>query len=81
MPRSAIQANEQVYVIAPDETIEFRDIEILRTVDEEVYVSAGIRPGEIISLSTIENAIEGMRVRPVAEVPVGGVDRFPEDPS
>lgn len=81
LPRSAIQANEQVYVIAPDETIEFRDIEILRTVDEEVYVSAGIRPGEIISLSTIENAIEGMRVRPVAEVPVGGVDRFPEDPS
>ena len=81
LPRSAIQANQQIYVISPDDTIEFRDIEILRTVDEEVYVSAGIRPGELISLSTIENAIDGMRVRPVAEAPVGGPDRFAGDPS
>lgn len=65
LPRSAIQLGEQVYVIGEDNQIEFRDVEITRTVDEEVYVTDGIRAGETISISTISNAVEGMLVRPV----------------
>jgi RND family efflux transporter MFP subunit len=67
LPRSALQANEQVYVINSDNRIQFRDVEILRIVDEDVYVKSGISIGDTICLSTINNAIEGMQVRPVDE--------------
>lgn len=63
LPRSAIQANNQVYVVGPDNLLSFRDVEILRYVGEEVYVTAGFDAGERVSLSTVNNAIEGMRVR------------------
>ena len=67
LPRSALQANEQVYVLSSDNRLQFRDVEILRIVGEEVYVQSGISPGETVCLSTVNNAIEGMRVRPVDE--------------
>ncbi len=66
LPRSAIQANEQVYVIRPDKTLQFRDVTILRTVKDAVYVADGINSGETVCLSTVSNAVQGMSVRPVA---------------
>jgi RND family efflux transporter MFP subunit len=70
LPRSAIQANRQVYVIGKDNRLQFRDVEILRTVGEEVYITGGLNARETVCLSTVSNAIEGMLVRPapVAEM-------------
>ncbi len=69
LPRSALQANNQVYVVGSDDTLEFREVSVLRAVGEEIYVTDGFQAGEKISLSTVNNAIQGMRVRPVeAEV-------------
>lgn len=65
VPRSAIQANSQIYVIDGQGLLQFRDITILRAVGEEVYISDGIKPGDKVSLSTVGNAIQGMRVREV----------------
>ena len=65
LPRSAIQLNNQVYVINTGNRLEFRDVDIARTVKEEVYIKDGLDPGEVISISTISNAVEGMAVRPV----------------
>ncbi len=78
VPRAAIQANDQVYVINEGLTIEFRDVNILREVEEDVYVTAGFVAGELISLSTINNAVEGMKVRPVSQSLVDGT-QTPED--
>ena len=74
LPRSAIQANQQVYVIAGDRTIEFRDVEIIRMVDESVYVVGGIDNGELVCLSTINNAVEGMSVRLIDSEYIGTAD-------
>ncbi len=63
LPRSAIQANNQVYVIDESNRLDFRDVEILRIVDESVYVTRGFDRGETVCLSTITNAIQGMAVR------------------
>jgi RND family efflux transporter MFP subunit len=68
LPRSAIQANNQVYVIDSESRLEFRDVEIIRTIDGDVFVIAGFKVGETICLSTVNNAIEGMLVRPVVDV-------------
>lgn len=65
LPRSAIQANEQVYVVSPENTLEFRDADILRIVEEDVYIQGGFTAGERVCLSTVNNAIEGMLVEPV----------------
>jgi len=65
LPRSAIQANNQVYVIDEANRLEFRDVDILRIVGEQVYVSSGFNRGETVCLSTVNNAIQGMAVRPV----------------
>ncbi|MEM7101320.1 MAG: efflux RND transporter periplasmic adaptor subunit [Pseudomonadota bacterium] len=71
VPRAAVQANDQVYVISADRTLEFRDVEILREVEEDIYITAGFDAGELISLSTIDNAVEGMAVRPVSQSLIG----------
>ena len=68
LPRSAIQANRQVYVIGKDDRLQFRDVEILRTVGEEVYINGGLNALETVCLSTVSNAIEGMLVRPTPAV-------------
>ena len=67
LPRSAIQANQQIYVVTTESTLEFREAVILRIVDEDVYVNGGLKPGELVCLSTLNNAVEGMLVQPVAE--------------
>lgn len=67
LPRSALQANERVYVISNENRLQFRDVEIIRIVDEDVYIKRGLTAGETICLSTIDHAIEGMLVRPVTE--------------
>ena len=66
LPRSAIQQNDQLYVVGEDNTLSFRDAEILRMVEEEVYVTAGLENGEIVTLSTLNNAVPGMPVRPMS---------------
>jgi len=67
VPRSALQANKQIYIIDADNKLEFRDVDILRVVDEDVYIRAGLSGGEIVCLSTLSSAIEGMTVRPVTD--------------
>ena len=68
LPRSAIQANSQVYVVGNDNRLQFRDVEILRTVGEEVYVSDGIQAGETLCLSKLNNAVRGMLIQPVTKI-------------
>ena len=65
LPRSALQANEQVYVMTDENRLSFREVEIIREVGENVYITGGLKRGETISLSTVSNAIEGMLVRPI----------------
>ena len=66
IPRSALQANDQVYIIGEDNTVEFRDVDIARIIGEQVYLRDGLETGETVCLSTLNNAIQGMSVRPVA---------------
>lgn len=65
VPRSALQTGKQIYIIDRDNRLIFRDVDILRVVDEQVYIQDGLKAGEIVCLSTIDHAIEGMTVRPI----------------
>jgi RND family efflux transporter MFP subunit len=62
LPRSAIRGDDRVLVVE-NATLRFRDVEVLRAEREHVIVSAGLRPGELVAVSPIEAAVDGMRVR------------------
>lgn len=65
VPRSALQAGNQIYIIDGNNQLVFRDVDILRIVGEKVYIRSGFSAGETICLSTLSNAIQGMTVQPV----------------
>ncbi|MCY3811791.1 MAG: efflux RND transporter periplasmic adaptor subunit [Gammaproteobacteria bacterium] len=68
LPRTALQANDQVYLIGADNRLEFRDVAILRATSDKVYIQGGIAEGELVSTSRLDAAVEGQLVRPVDEV-------------
>ena len=62
LPRAALQANDQVYLVGTDNRLEFRDVAILRATGESVYIQDGIAEGELVCISRLEAAVEGQLV-------------------
>jgi len=67
IPRSAVRGDDQVLVVADDDRLHFRTIEILRRKRDKVVVSAGLAGGERLCVSPLSAVTDGMRVRPVAD--------------
>ncbi|MEM7503737.1 MAG: efflux RND transporter periplasmic adaptor subunit [Pseudomonadota bacterium] len=63
IPRSALRGNGQLVVVDEENRLRIRDVDIIRADGRNVYVSAGVSSGERISLTPIENPVNGMRVR------------------
>ena len=63
LPRAALQANDQVYLVGTDNRLKFRDVAILRATGESVYIKSGIAQGELVCTSRLEAAVEGQLVR------------------
>jgi len=63
LPRSALRENNQVYAIDEQSTLRIKDIKIFRIANDKVFVSSGIEKNELVSISAMNNAIEGMTVR------------------
>ena len=84
LPRDALRENDQVYVIDAEGLLHFRDVEILRAEREQFVVRGGLEAGELVCVSPLSAAINGMSVRiageteaaaagaPVAQAEVGG---------
>ena len=66
MPRDALRAAEKVYVINDTGRLEVRDVEVLSTSPERVYLTAGVNPGEQVVISAMPTAVEGMRVEAIS---------------
>jgi RND family efflux transporter MFP subunit len=63
LPRSALRGRSQVLVVTPEDRLEFRDVDLLRTTRDEIYVQGGLKAGERVCLSPLEAVTDGMRVR------------------
>ncbi|MEZ5490944.1 MAG: efflux RND transporter periplasmic adaptor subunit [Gammaproteobacteria bacterium] len=68
LPRNVIRNNSQVLVIDGENKMYFREVEILRLEENNVLISAGISPGELICISPIQAVYDGMVVQPVREL-------------
>ena len=67
LPRSAIRNDNQVLVVDTENRLRFRDIQPLRLYRDNVLIHAGLNPGERVCISTVQTAIDGMAVNPIAE--------------
>jgi RND family efflux transporter MFP subunit len=63
LPRTALREGDRIYVIAPDDRLQLREVEVLRTERDRVVIGDGLSPGDRVCISTLPAAIEGMTVR------------------
>ncbi|MCR9276954.1 MAG: efflux RND transporter periplasmic adaptor subunit [Pseudomonadaceae bacterium] len=63
LPRSALRGDNRVMVVDANNQLRFRDVDILRLVDDTVYVGAGLVAGDRVCISPLRNTADGMRVR------------------
>ncbi|MGH8566510.1 MAG: efflux RND transporter periplasmic adaptor subunit, partial [Gammaproteobacteria bacterium] len=64
LPRSAlVRGAYRVLVVDGGDRLRFRDIAVLRGDREQVFVSAGVKPGERVIVSALDTAVDGMKVR------------------
>ena len=63
IPRSALRPGNEVWIIAPDRTLEIRPVELSRTGVEEAVVSNGLAVGERICTSNLQFVTPGLPVR------------------
>lgn len=63
VPREAMRENSRVWIAAEDDTLEFRDVEVLLRRDAEVLLHSGVMPGERVITSPITTPLPGMRLR------------------
>jgi RND family efflux transporter MFP subunit len=63
LPRSALRGGDRVLIVDAEDRLRFREVDVLRTARDEVFVQGGLEHGERVCVSTLETAVEGMRVR------------------
>ena len=69
LPREALRGRDQVLVVAPDDRLSFRAVDVLRTSTESVIVQAGLQAGELVVISALDTPTDGMLVQLAAADP------------
>jgi len=67
LPRAALRDGNRVLVIDAQDTLRFRDVELLRMEHDKVLLSAGLEAGERVCVSALQAAVDGMPVVPIDE--------------
>jgi RND family efflux transporter MFP subunit len=62
LPRSAIHGGDRVWIVDAEGRLRERTVQVVRSVQDEVVVSGGLRSGERVVVSPLEAAVEGMIV-------------------
>ncbi len=71
-PRAALRSDDRVFVGLPAEhTLEIRPVEVVYSDPSGVYVSNGLESGELVIVSPIQAAFEGMNLEVYERTPDG----------
>lgn len=63
LPRAALREGDRVLLVDGESRLRFRDVEILRALEDRVVISAGLSDGDRVCLSPIAAVTDGMLVR------------------
>jgi RND family efflux transporter MFP subunit len=67
LPRSALRDDNRVLVVDVENRLMFRQVEVLRIENQEVFIQSGLKQGELVCVSPLEVVVEGMTVRTLPE--------------
>ncbi len=69
IPFSAFVGLERVALVAPDNTLQFRDVTVVHRDEESVYISGGVEENSLVCLTELPAMITGQKVvpRPAAD--------------
>ena len=60
IPRSALHSGKNVWIMKPNNTLEIRPVQVIRSDEEHVIISKGLREGELLITSDLAAPVEGM---------------------
>jgi RND family efflux transporter MFP subunit len=63
LPRHVLRAGNQLWVVDAQLKLRNREVATLRTEGDEIFVTSGLQEGDLVALSTINDALPGMTVR------------------
>ncbi len=66
VPRAAMRGTDQLLVADTDDRLRFRHVQVIRAGRDEVVIRSGLEPGDRVIVSSVEAAVDGMEIRPVA---------------
>ena len=65
LPRSALRSGEFVLVVDSENRVSLRRVEVLRVYGDEIFITEGLKAGELVSVSMLQTVVDGMRVQPI----------------
>lgn len=65
IPRDALRAGNNVFVIDADERLDIRQVNVVHSSSEQAIIGDGIQADEKVIVSSIRNPIPGMRLSPL----------------
>ena len=63
IPQSAIQDRNLVYTVNEKNRLEFKQVKILRMINDQAVITDGLKTGDTVCISALRNAEPGMEVR------------------
>ncbi len=67
IPRVALRGKDRVVVVDEENRLRFRQVEVLRSEDDKVLISKGLKAGERVSVAILESVVDGMQVQVLEE--------------
>lgn len=70
IPFSAFVDLARVAIVAPDNTLQFREVTVVFRDEDSVYISGGVNEGDLLCLTELPAMITGQKVSPKPVAPV-----------
>ena len=68
LPRYVLRAGNKLWVIDANNRLQNREVSVLKTGGEIVYIESGLEDGDLVSLTTVDGSLSGAEVDVVSRV-------------
>lgn len=65
--QSSLRSNDKLWIVDTNNQLQIRDVEVMWQMDDMVYVSNGLKPGEKLITSPLKSAVPGTDLNPQPE--------------
>lgn len=80
VPRSVVRRSNELLFVDDDNELSVREVEVVRSDADFIYIGGGASPGERIVMTALETPINGMRVRTTENVSDGEETTTDDEP-